>query len=146
VRPSDLLTAGQQKLVDGLEKAARAFNEAARPSPPVVVINQYPPPSSPSPSWHQDPDLPAIGAALSFIALVLLVAGCCWLRQYRPDQWQKVTAGVRRFVTWLALPCSWVLERLAGLLRLLHARAESQQAASSSGSGQVSKTEFFYNI
>jgi len=105
------------------------------------VVNQLPP-APPSPSWHQDPELPAIGAAVIFVILFLLVAGGCWLRKYKPDQWQKVKSGAWRLVRWLALPLSWALERAAGLLRLLHARAEAQQAASSSGSGQVSKTVF----
>ena len=140
VQPSDLLTAGQQRLVDGLEKAAKAFNEAAKPPPSVIVINQLPP-APPSPSWHQDPDLPAVGAAVGFLVIVLLVAGGLWLRKFRPANWELVKSGGRRLITWVALPMSWLCSRAADLLRHLHTAAEGQHVASAN-SVQVSKTEF----
>jgi len=141
VRPSDLLTAGQQRLVDGLEKAAKAFNEAAKPPPSVIVINQLPP-APPSPSWHQDPELPAVGAAVGFVLVVLLVAGCWWLRQYRPDSWKRVKSAGWRLATWVALPLSWLCGRAATILQHLHAAAEGQHVASANAV-EVSKTVFF---
>jgi len=136
------MDAAQQRLLEGLEEAAKAFKEAARPSPPVIVINQLPPPSPPSPAWHQDPELPAVAAAVSFLCLLLLVAGgCLWLRRYRPDKWETVKAGGWRLIRWLALPLSWVCSRASDLLRHLHAAAEGQRVASVN-SVQVSKTEF----
>jgi len=128
----------QQRLVESLEEAARVFREAARPSPPVIVINQIPP-APPSPSWHQDPELPAVGAAVGFLLVVLLVAGCWWLRRYRPAKWETVKAGGVRLFTWLALPLSWVCSRSADLLRHLHASAEGQRVASDNAN-QVRKT------
>jgi len=136
-----LAEAGQRKLVESLEEAARIFREMAKPAPPVVIINQLPP-ALPSPPWHQDPDLPAVGAAAGFILVFLLVAGCFWMRRYRPAGWERVKAGGWRLVRWLALPLSWVCSRVADLLRHLHAAAESH-AASNASTVQVSKTELF---
>jgi len=136
-----MLDAGQRRLVEGLEEAAKVFREAARP-PPVVIINQLPPGSPPSSSWHQDPELPAVGAAVGFLLVVLLVAGCWWLRRYRPAKWETVKAGGVRLFTWLALPLSWVCSRSADLLRHLHASAEGQRVASANAN-QVRKTEIF---
>jgi len=141
-----MLESGRQRLIEGLEEAAKAFKEAVKPSPPVIIINQLPPSPPPSPSWHEDPELPAVGAAVSFLILFLLVAGgCWWLRRYRPAKWETVKAGGWRLVRWLALPLSWVCSRAAGVFRYLHAAAEGQQAALASPV-QVSKTEFCFII
>jgi len=144
VVPSGTVDVGQRRLAEGLEEAAKMFREATRPSPPVVVINQLPP-ALPSPSWHQDPDLPAVSAAVGFIILILLVAGCVWLRRYRPDYWKTVKSKVWGIVTWLALPLSWCCGQLAALLHQLHSSAESQRA-SSANTVQVSKTDSLYRL
>jgi hypothetical protein len=135
---SHLLEAGQQRLAKTLEEATKAFKEASRPS--VVIVNQLPPASPPSVAWHQDPDLPAVGAAVCFLILAILVGGCLWMRQYRPDAWKRVKAGAGQLFRWIALPLSWVLERGAGLLRFLHA------SSSPASTNQVSKTEVLIYI
>jgi len=139
-----LAEAGQRKLVDSLEEAAKIFREMAKPAPPVVIINQLPP-APPAPSWHQDPDLPAVGAAAGFIVFFLLVVGCLWLRRFHPPIWERVKVGLWRVCTWLALPLSWVCSRAADLLRHLHTAAEGQRGASAN-TVQVSKTEFSVDI
>jgi len=127
-----------------LEEAVHIFKESSRPS--VVVINQLPPASPPSVAWHQDPELPAVGAAVSFLVFFLLVAGgCWWLRRYRPAKWETVKASGWRLLTWVALPLSWVCGRTAALLRYLHASAEGQHVASANPV-QVSKTEYLYRF
>jgi len=136
-----MLDAGQRRLVEGLEEATRVFREVARPSPPVIIINQVPPASSP-PAWHQDPDLPAAGAAVGFILLVLVVACGFWLRRYRPDSWNRVKAAGWRLATWVALPMSWLCGHAAALLRRLHESAEGRQGTSAS-TVQVGETVFF---
>ena len=139
-KTTDMLEAGQKGLVRTLEEASKAFKEASRPS--VVVINQLPPPSSPVPAWHQDPDLPAVGAAVGFLLLVVLVAGCFWLRRFRPSVWERVKAAGWRMATWVALPLSWLCGHAAVLLRHLHESAEGQQGTSAS-TVQVGETHSF---
>ena len=134
------LEAGQKKLLEGLEEAARIFKEASRPS--VVIVNQVPPSSAPPMAWHQDPDLPAVGAAVGFLLLVVLVAGCFWLRRFRPSVWERVKAAGWRLATWVALPLSWLCGRAAVLLRHLHDSAEGQQGTSTS-TVQVGETDSF---
>ena len=137
---------GEQRLVESLEEAARVFREVARPSPPVIIINQVPPAPFPAPAWHEDPDLPAVGAAATFIFLILLVAGVWWLRKFRPAAWERVRSGGVRVLTWLALPASWLLERAAGLLRRLHSHASAGAQQEASSAHQVSETEVFIGI
>jgi len=134
-----MFDASQKRLVQSLEEAARVFRDVGRPAPPVVVINQMPP-SQPSPAWHQDLELSAVGAAVIFFTLVLLVGGCLWLRRYRPASWGRVKAGGWRAIKWLALPLSWLCGRAAAIWRHLH---QSVEAASTS-TDQVSKTEFSF--
>jgi len=140
---SGVWDAGRQRVVEGLEEAAKIFKEAAQPSPPIIIINQLPPPASPSPVWHQDPEIPAVVAAVGFLVCILLVGGLLWMRKHRPARWEMVKSWAWRLVRWLALPLSWALERAAGFLRYLHASVETQQAKASSSTGQVSKTVFF---
>jgi len=135
-----VLDVGQKRLIEGLEEAARVFRETARPSPPVVIINQVPPAPLPAPAWHEDPELPAVGAAATFIFLILLVAGVWWLRKFRPAAWERVRLGGVRLFTWLALPASWLLERAAGLLRRLHSHASAGAQQEASSARQVSRT------
>jgi len=136
---SGTLDAGQQRLVESLEEATRIFKEVAKPAPPVIVINQLPPPS-PAPAWHEDPDLAVAGGGVALVLLILLVAVCVWLKKFRPDSWKKVKAGAWRFLKWVALPLSWVCGRTAAILRRLHASAEGH-VASSADTVQVSETE-----
>jgi len=139
VGPLDQLTVGQQKLVEGLEEATKVLKEMAKPAPPVIIINQLPP-SSP-PAWHEDFDVATAGGVAVAIVFFLLVAGCFWLRRFRPDAWKRVKAGGWRVLKGLALPLSWMCGRAADLLRHLHAAAEGQHLASANPV-QVSKTEF----
>jgi len=134
-------TAGQDRLVATLEEVARVFKEAPKSAPPVVVINQLPP-TPPVPSWHQDPELPAVGAAVGFVLIVLLVAGGLWLRRYRPDSWKKVKAAGWRLATWVALPLSWLCGHAATVLRRLHEAAEVAPTTAN----QVSRLFYLYTL
>jgi len=136
-----LLDDGQKRLVASLEEATKVLREVAKPAPPVVIINQLPP-SSPTPAWHEVHEGAAIGGGLAVLVLVLVAAGCWWLSRYRPDKWEKVRSRAWRFITWLALPLSWMCGRAASFFHHLHSSAEGH-VASSANTVQVSETEAF---
>jgi hypothetical protein len=107
-----------QATLNNIQETLQHHQVNTQPAPPVVVINNLPPPVSGG--WEVEPDHVAIGGAVATLLLIILCGFLWWLRKYRPNAWETVRTTTIRVLRFLALPASWLCGKAAGLLRSFH--------------------------